>query len=48
MKKILVMGLNNSGKTTFSKQLAYEIRKPAYLQDDSFVAMFTINEFLPD
>ena len=25
MKKILVMGLNNSGKTTFSKQLAYEI-----------------------
>ena len=29
-------------------QLAYEIRKPAYLQDDSFVAMFTINELLPD
>ena len=25
MKKILVMGLNNSGKTYFSKQLAYEI-----------------------
>tara|TARA_B100000959_G_scaffold139408_1_gene146522 strand:- start:524 stop:988 length:465 start_codon:yes stop_codon:yes gene_type:complete len=25
MKKILVMGLNDSGKTTFAKQLAYEI-----------------------
>ena len=29
-------------------QLAYEIRKPAYLKDDPFVAMFTINELVPD
>ncbi len=29
-------------------QLAYEIRRPAYLQDDPYVAMFTINELIPD
>ncbi len=29
-------------------QLAYEVRKPAYLKDDPFVAMFAINELVPD
>ncbi|MBA65243.1 MAG: hypothetical protein CMG55_05535 [Candidatus Marinimicrobia bacterium] len=29
-------------------QLAYEIRKPAYLEDDPFVSMFILDELTPD